>query len=176
MHRIAKFEKVSYEQFKKDWLDTFAQRYYDLDEEYVENIIREIYDAIKLPKRSTAKSAGHDIMCPIEIKLKPHETILIPTGIKCKMPTDMVLMIFPRSGLGTKFRFVPCNLVGIIDADYADSDNDGHIFMKMVNDGEKNLKLEQGKAFCQGVLLQYYTTIDDDVNIKRNGGFGSSGV
>jgi len=85
-----------------------------------------------------------------------------------------VLMMYPRSGLGTKYRFCPSNLTGIIDADYAESDNEGHIFMKMVNDGLKVVDLNKGKAFCQGILLRYGVTKDDDTNTQRNGGFGST--
>ena len=173
MNRIAKFEKVSYEQFKKDWIDTF-ESYRLLDDNTSENMIRVIYDSIRLPKRATSGSAGYDFFSPIDLNLSTNETIKIPTGIKCKMDEDMVLMIFPRSGLGSKFRFVPCNLVGIVDADYVNSDNEGHIFMKMTNDGDKTFDLGKGKAFCQGILLQYFTTIDDDVKTERNGGFGST--
>ena len=52
MQRVAKFEKVSFEQFKKDWADTF----------YVTDSIEKIYEDIKLPKRATAGSAGYDFM------------------------------------------------------------------------------------------------------------------
>ena len=90
------------------------------------------------------------------------------------MPNNMVLMIYPRSSLGTKFRFIPCNLVGVIDADYSESDNEGHIFMCMVNDGDSNVNISEGQAFCQGILMEYKTTIDDNTNTKRNGGMGST--
>lgn len=168
------FEKVSYAQFKKDWFNIFESKFNERDEDVVEHIIHTIYDSISLPQRATSKSAGYDFYSPINITLKPNESIMIPTGIKCKMLDDMVLMIFPRSGLGSKFRFIPCNLVGIIDADYIKSSNEGHIFMKMVNDGDKVISIEKGKAFCQGILTNYFTTTNDSVTKARNGGFGSS--
>ena len=46
MKRIAKFEKVSLEQFKKDWADTFP--------ECSEKDMETIYEEIKLPKRATS--------------------------------------------------------------------------------------------------------------------------
>lgn len=167
MERRVEFQKVSYEQFRQDFLDYYPE---ELDEKYIQNI----YDSIKIPCRATEGSAGYDFFIPFAIKLKPTQTIMIPTGIKCDMGENMVLMMFPRSGLGSKFRFILCNTVGVVDSDYINSDNEGHIFMNMVNNGDKELSLEQGKAFCQGVLMNYCTTTEDAVTSKRNGGFGSS--
>ena len=56
MKRIAKFHKVSWEQFRKDWVDTFGEQ--------PEEKIREIYEGIKLPKRATRGSAGYDFFTP----------------------------------------------------------------------------------------------------------------
>lgn len=173
--RVAKFFKVSYDQFKNDWVNTFYGLVEHIAPEEVENHVREIYDNIKLPARATAKSAGYDFYSPMSFSLYSSEDILIPTGIKCNMPDDMVLMMFPRSGLGSKFMFVPCNLTGIIDADYAGADNEGHIFMKMINNGKKDVRIENGQAFCQGILLNYFTT-EDNVDVRRSGGFGSSDI
>lgn len=167
MERRVEFQKVSYKQFRQDFLDYYPE---ELDEKYIQNI----YDSIKIPCRATKGSAGYDFFIPFAIKLKQGETIMIPTGIKCDMSDNMVLMMFPRSGLGSKFRFILCNTVGVVDSDYINSDNEGHIFMNMVNNGNKELSLEQGKAFCQGVLMNYCTTTEDAVTLKRNGGFGSS--
>ena len=94
MQRVAKFEKVSFEQFKKDWADTF----------YVTDGIEKIYEDIKLPKRATAGSAGYDFYAPMAFELKPGETIKIPTGIRVKINDGWVLKLYPRSGLGFKFR------------------------------------------------------------------------
>ena len=108
MKRIAKFEKVSYAQFEKDYIDCFG--------ETSENI-REIYDGIKLPKRATTGSAGYDYYSPIDLTLKPGETVKIPTGIRCRMENGWVLMNYPRSGLGFKYRLQLNNTVGVIDSD-----------------------------------------------------------
>ena len=110
MKRIAKFHKVSLEQFKKDWIDTFG-----LDEEAN---IEEIYENIKLPRRATAGSAGYDFFAPVRLILAPGETIKIPTGIRVEMEPEWVLKCYPRSGLGFKYRLQLNNTVGIIDSDY----------------------------------------------------------
>lgn len=165
---VAKFEKVSYEQFKKDWGDTFNAS----DEE----IIRKIYDGIKLPKRATVGSAGYDFFTPIGLKIKPGKTVKVPTGIRCRIDNDWVLKCYPRSGLGFKFRLQLNNTVGIIDSDYYNSDNEGHIFAKITNDTneEKVIGLKYGEGFMQGIFVEYGITEDDDATGIRNGGFGST--
>lgn len=169
MNRIAQFDKVSYEQFKNDMIDTFGNI-------YSEEEIKEIYDGIKLPKRATKGSAGYDFFTPVPFALKPNHTIKIPTGIRCEMKNDWVLKLYPRSGLGFKFRLQLNNTVGIVDSDYAYSDNEGHIFAKITNDSNegKIIQLKYGDGFMQGIFLQYGITVDDDADGIRNGGFGST--
>ena len=167
MERIAKFEKVSKEQFVADWLDTFGG-----DREAVE----QVYEKIELPKRATKGSAGYDFYSPLDFTLQPGETIKLPTGIRASMRADYVLMVFPRSGLGFKYRLQLNNTVGIIDSDYYGSDNEGHIFIKLTNDSNegKVLTLAAGNGFAQGIFLPFGITDDDDVTEIRNGGFGST--
>jgi len=170
----AKFEKVSYEQFRKDCIKLFGVEEENITEE-LENNLKNDYDKIKLPKRSTEKSAGYDFYLPIAFSMLPSFCQCIPTGIRCvNMLDDEVLKIYPRSGLGTKKGFVPRNLVGIIDADYADSDNEGHIMMTMINLGADVITMNAGDAFCQGILQNFCITSDDNADGKRNGGFGST--
>lgn len=179
MNRIAKFEKVSYEQFKKDWLDTFANKFNEFDNETIEAIVRNIYNNIKLPKRATSGSAGYDFFCPNNITVTMNGAIKIPTGIRCKMDSGWVLKGYPRSGHGFKFGIHLANTVGIIDEDYYSSDNEGHIFIKLVNDSvlsasKKPIEIKTGDAFCQGIFVPFGITVDDDATEIRNGGFGST--
>ena len=168
MNRIARFEKVSFEQFQEAYADEFGG---SADE------IRSVYDAIAFPKRATAGSAGYDFYTPVDIHLEPGQTAKIPTGIRAKMDRDWVLMIFPRSGLGFKYRLQLNNTVGIIDSDYYDSDNEGHIFIKITNDTNegKVVDIRAGSGFAQGLFIPYGITEDDDTEAARNGGFGSTG-
>lgn len=169
MKQVAKFENVSYEQFEKDIRETF----YDM---YPDETIREMYECVVLPKRSTKHSAGYDFVTPLHIVLSPGQSIKVPTGIRCKMDAGWVLKCYPRSGLGTKYRLHLDNVVGIIDGDYYQSDNEGHIFSKITNDSKecKLVKLNAGDKFMQGVFCEYGITYDDDVIETRNGGFGST--
>ena len=166
MQKIAKFYKVDFEQFKKDWTDAFGE---------VENV-HEIYEEIMLPKRATVGSAGYDFYAPYTFELKSGETVKIPTGIRCKIFSGWVLMCFPRSGMGFKYRMQLDNTVGIIDADYFEADNQGHIMIKVTNDSKSNkiLKIEKGKGFSQGIFVPFGITEDDEVQEKRTGGFGST--
>ena len=168
MQRIAKFEKVSFEQFKKDWQGEHPQ---DTDD-----MIKEIYDGIRLPKRATAGSAGYDFFAPAAFTLKPGQMTKILTGIRARIDDGWVLKLYPRSGLGFKYRLQLNNTVGIIDSDYFYSDNEGHIFAKLTNDSNegKTVELEAGSGFMQGIFVEYGITMDDDVTTVRNGGFGST--
>ncbi len=160
MKRIAKFEKVSFEEFSKS---------FDKD-------VKNMYEEIKMPTRATKGSAGYDFFLPYNVTLKPNETAKIPTGIRAKIEENYVLKLYPRSGLGFKYRLQLNNSVGIIDSDYYYSDNEGHIFAKITNDTNENLTLEltAGSGFMQGIFIEYGITIDDDVTDVRNGGFGST--
>lgn len=168
MKRIAKFEKVSLKQFKKDFLESFSN--------YSEDDVINIYNSIKLPKRATKGSAGYDFYAPIDFTLEPHQTIKIPTGIKVKIQEGWVLGLYPRSGLGFKYRLQLNNTVGIIDSDYYNSDNEGHMFVKLTNDSNENKKvvLKAGQGMVQGIFFEFGIVEDDDVNEERNGGFGST--
>jgi len=169
MERIAHFEKVSFKRFYEDFRDTFPE--YDTEEK-----VQAVYDKLILPKRATKKSAGYDIFMPISVTLEPGKTVKVPTGIRVKMRDDYVFMIYPRSGLGFKYRLQLNNTVGVIDADYYDSDNEGHMFVKITNDTNegKAVSLPELTAFSQGIFMQYGITDDDDVTTERNGGFGST--
>ena len=166
--KIAQFQKVSLKQFMDDWIATFGNR--------PDQIITEIYNDIKLPKRATSGSAGYDFFSPIDFILQPNETIKIPTGIRCKIDDDWVLKCYPRSGLGFKYRLQLNNTVVIIDSDYFYSDNEGHIFVKLTNDTNerRTVELKAGIGFMQGIFVEYGITVDDDVQMERNGGFGST--
>lgn len=163
MNNNRRFEKVSPIQWalcetnyfnKEDWMET--------------------YNDLKLPKRGTKLSAGYDMFSPFTFLLKPNEEIKIPTGIRVFMNEDNVLKAYPRSGHGFKYYVRLANTVGIIDADYVLSDNEGHIFVKLRNEGNVPIEIKKGEGMCQVIFEQYFLTMDDEVEGVRNGGFGST--
>lgn len=168
MRRIARFHKVSVEQFLSVLKEEFP--------EYTEEQIREIHASLRLPRRATKGSAGYDFFAPFVFSLEPGASIKVPTGIRVEMEEDWVLKLYPRSGLGFKYRMQMNNTVGIIDSDYFYSDNEGHIMAKITNDSRegKVLEVDAGMGFMQGIFLEYGITVDDDASEIRNGGFGST--
>ena len=151
IQRISKFYKVSKEQFGKD-----------------------CYDSIKLPKRATGGSAGYDFYAPYDFELKSGEEIIIDTGIRAKIVEGWVLVVLPRSGSGFKYGVRLANTAGVIDSDYFNADNEGHIKIKLVG-GNKDYSVKTGDAFAQGIFLPFGITEDDDCKEERHGGFGSTG-
>ena len=168
MLRVAKFEKVSLKRFVNDWIATFPQP-------TLEQAVM-AYESIRLPQRATSGSAGYDFFAPVGFELPAGGNIKIPTGIRALIEDGWVLTLYPRSGLGFKYRFQLDNSVGVIDSDYARSDNEGHIFLRMTNDNREGLGLRvpSGTAVAQGIFLPFGITVDDEVQTVRNGGFGST--
>lgn len=149
------FEKISFEQFKKDISDD-----------------RDVYDEYKLPVRKTSSSAGYDFLAIQDFEIKPGEIKKIPTGIKAKYPNDEVLFLIVRSSMGFKWNVRMCNQVGVIDADfYNNEDNEGHIWFALQNEGDKVFKVKKGDGFGQGIFLKYYTC-GEEVEDKRTGWTG----
>lgn len=156
---MRKFEKISFEEFIKD----------------VENN-KELYNSYNLPIRKTKKSAGYDFESLYDFILKPGEIIKLPLGIKACMNEDEVLMIFVRSSQGFKYNIRLCNQVGIIDSDYYNnSDNEGHLFVRLQNEGDKDYIVKKGDAICQGMFTKFLI-VDDEKNMGniRKGGLGST--
>lgn len=176
MDRIAQFEKVSHKQFTRDWLDKFPVSEAEKDIPALEIVekISDIYDSVILPKRGTKGSAAYDLFLPITIQLKPGTSVFVPTGIRSRINEGWCLLIMPRSGQGIKFKLRLANTIGLIDSDYYNSSNEGHIMVKIENEGDKNLTVEYGKACAQMLFVPYGITVDDNVEEERDGGFGST--
>lgn len=164
---MTKFYKVS----KSEYITDYIKYYGNISTEYIEKM----YDDIILPKRATKFSAGYDFNAPFSFSLEPNNEILIPTGIRVQMNENQVLLVFPRSSLGFKYKLRLNNTIGVIDSDYFNSDNEGHIFVKITNENQtKTLSINKGEAFCQGIFMKYDLTNDDIVTATRNGGIGST--
>ena len=171
MERIAEFKKVNKDIFTEEAIESLKLDRFEAEK---------AYEDIKLPKRATSGSAGYDFYAPSDLTILPGETVKIPTGIRSRMEEGWVLMIFPRSGLGFKYRLMLNNTVGVVDSDYFNSDNEGHIMIKVTNcsgigkDEGKVLEIKKGQGFAQGVFLPFGIIFDDDSVALRNGGLGST--
>jgi len=159
------FERISKEQWHKDSGYILHDNCTSFEE------------LITLPKRATSYSAGYDIFSPYSFTLNPKESMKIPLGIKTYMLKDEFLMIVPRSGMGFKYFVRLANTVGIVDSDYYNnSGNEGHMFAKIRNEGDVPLVVKDGEAIAQAIFQKYLLADDDNSDIQRNGGFGSTGI
>jgi len=105
-------------------------------------------------------------------KIKP---TLVSTGMKCYLNPDTYLQLTVRSSTPLKHWLILANAQGIIDSDYADNlDNEGEIFMQLINLGPYPILLKKGDRIAQGIIHHYVKTDDDNAAGKRTGGFGST--
>ena len=153
------FEKISFEQFKKDICDD-----------------RDLYGSYNIPKRSTKESAGYDFESIMDFTLAPGEIKKIPLGIKADMNSGEVLFFIVRSSQGFKYNVRLCNQVGVIDKDYYNNpDNEGHMWIKLENHGDKDYIVSKGDKIMQGLFMPFLT-VDNEENIEsvRTSGIGST--
>lgn len=175
MIRVGEFEKVSFEQFYEAMKAEFYHQFFaSMAEATFKEYILSIHDVLQMPTRATSGSAGYDFKSPVSFILPPNKAIKIPTGIRAKIEDGWWLACLPRSGLGFKYQAMLANTVGVVDADYYHSDNEGHIFLKLVNRGDKDLSVDIGEGFAQAIFLPYGITYSDNATAVRNGGMGST--
>lgn len=148
---VRKFEKISFEQFKKDVKDD-----------------RKLYEEYILPSRTSKKVAGYDFYALYDYTLKPGEIMKVPTGIKVDMESDDVLLLLDRSSMGFKHNVRMCNQVGVIDADYYNNkDNEGHMWIRIQNEGDKDYIVKKGDGMCQGIFIKYLTVDSEEDNFEE---------
>ena len=188
---VAEFEKVSYEEFykeyKKIFINAISQSVIDsgekvaiYSEEEIHTIAHSVYDNIKLPKRSTKGSAGYDFFFPYQKTTLPNGVqFVVPTGIKCKFNyPGYGLFLFPRSSYGFNHQMKIDNTIPVIDSDYyGNSTNEGHIKVAITNqsnDGH-SFSIDNQDKFCQGIFLPIAYAKEEEVTETRDGGIGSTG-
>ena len=145
------FEKISFEQFKKDIKDD-----------------KDLYNSYNIPKRGTKYAAGYDFEAIEDFTIKTNEIKKVPTGIKVNMMDDEVLLLIVRSSMGFKYNVRLCNQVGVIDKDYYNNkDNEGHMFLALQNEGDKDYIVKKGDLICQGMFIKYLTTDNELEEFKE---------
>lgn len=158
---------------------------------------------ITLPKRATKGSAGYDISAAENISIpsiwnvltknnglasmqggevvEENKTFLkstlVPTGIKVYMPENEYLMLVNRSSNPLKNNLSLPNGIGIIDSDYyGNANNEGEIFVQLINYGLEDYTIQKGDRIAQGIFTPYQVIDDEQDEFEtRIGGFGSSG-
>jgi len=143
------FEKISFNQFKKDVKDDIG-----------------LYESYKLPNRDSVNAAGYDFYLLEDITIEPNQIMKIPTGIKSYFGKDEVLLLVVRSSMGFKYNIRLCNQVGVVDADYYNNENnEGHMWIRIQNEGDKTVSFSKGSAVAQGIFMKFLIA-DEDAPIK----------
>lgn len=132
-----------------------------------------------IPSRATKYSAGMDLCACLDspVTLMPGDIKMIPTGLTAQTDEDdIALLIYPRSGLSTKFGIALANCVGVVDSDYR-----GAWFIPLINNGREPFTVEHGMRIAQliptRVLFPEIAVSDTLTDTERgSGGFGSSGI
>lgn len=184
-----RFEKVSYKQWEKDYMERIAKYSIAFEPNNINSqyeACAAAYEQITLPTRATPGSAGYDFYLPYNVTVPyrftaDNDTLLLPTGIRWVVENNnpVVLKLYIRSSMGIKKNMVLANGTGIIDADYCKAVNEGHIMIAVkmpkypfVID-EPNIRIAQG-------IISNYLVVDNDIVVEtaddsRKGGFGSTG-
>lgn len=132
-----------------------------------------------IPSRATAGSAGLDIYACLDspVTIEAGEIKMIPTGLTAEPDeNDVALLIYPRSGLSTKYGVTLANCVGVVDSDYR-----GAWFIPLINNGKFPFIVENGMRIAQLIptrILIPEIEVSDSLSETERGsdGFGSSGI
>lgn len=101
---------------------------------------------------------------------------LVKTGIKAYMQKGEVLKLYIRSSMAAKKGLALANLVGVVDKDYFNNeDNEGHIMLPLINLSALPVFIPAGTRIAQGIFETYLVADQDDSQGVREGGFGSTG-
>lgn len=139
--------------------------------------IKKLDERAKLPTYGTEFSAGADLynMEGNDIKIKPHETVMVKLGFAIEIPEGYAGLVFARSGLASKRGVAPANKVGVVDSDYR-----GECMVALHNHTENDVTVEGGERIAQLSIVPYlkaeFEFADELSETGRgSGGFGSTG-
>ena len=139
--------------------------------------IKKLNDKATIPSYGSEYAAGADLYACVEgdVEVKPHATVVIPTGIAIELPLGYAGLIYARSGLATKKGLAPANKVGVVDCDYR-----GEVKVALHNHSEVPQTVSSGERIAQLVITPYLTAQFVEAEelsqtVRGAGGFGSTG-
>ena len=139
--------------------------------------IKKLLPQAKLPTYGSESAAGADLYSLSEhaVRIAPHDTAIIHTGLAAEIPQGYVGLIYARSGLATKKGLAPANKVGVIDSDYR-----GEIRVALHNHSRYEQSIEPFERVAQLVIMpdvyaQFEETDELSDTVRGEGGFGSTG-
>lgn len=139
--------------------------------------IKKLDEKAIMPHYGSEFAAGADL-CALsdeQIVIKPHETVMIHTGIAAEIPEGYAGLIYARSGIASKRGLAPANKVGVIDADYR-----GEIMVALHNHSQSDAVIEPHERIAQLVITpflkaEFVQTDELSDTVRGAGGFGSTG-
>ena len=140
--------------------------------------IKRINEKAKMPSAGSERAAGYDLYACLEaeeLRIAPHQTVMVGTGLAAAIPDGYFGGIFARSGLAAKQGLRPANCVGVVDADYR-----GEIKVALHNDTETEQKIADGERIAQLVVMPFLSrefelTAEREETERGAGGFGHTG-
>ena len=135
--------------------------------------IKKIKDDAVVPSYAHEGDAAFDLRSTEEYLLKPHDKVLVATGISMAIPKGHFGNIRDRSGLAAKHSIH--TLAGVVDSGYR-----GEVKVVTINLGKEEFKIEKGMRIAQMLIQPVANANIEEVSeldeTKRNeGGFGSTG-
>lgn len=151
------------------------------------SVIKKYEDkGINLPTRGTEHSAGYDIECAEDVTIPSiwssdtKKGTLVSTGIKVYMGNNEYVALVGRSSNFNKLGLMLANNFAVIDSDYVDNEeNEGHIYLNLINFGIKPVVIKKGQKVAQAIFHKFEKTDNDEIccgSKIRTGGFGSTGI
>ena len=140
--------------------------------------VKKLKNDILIPTYATDGSACFDLCAnslETDIEVKPHETVMIGTGLCFEIPKGYVGLVFSRSGISSKRGLGIVNKVGVIDSDYR-----GEVNVGLLNHGTKTQTVLKGERVAQMMILPLpkvnLIEVEELSETERGtGGFGSTG-
>lgn len=138
---------------------------------------------VKTPSRAHSNDAGIDLFIPEDFLsqvLNPGQSVLIPSGIKARVPEGYALIAFNKSGVAAKKNL-------IVGACVIDESYQGEIHIDIKNVGTAPQVINAGDKIIQLLCVPMnYVPVElvdnedelfsDMVSDRGNGGFGSTGT
>lgn len=152
--------------------------------------IKKLTETAKIPTKAHAEDAAFDLYADIPndtfipwgsteerkgLKILPHTTVKIGTGVAMAIPNGYWGAIYARSGIATKQGLRPANAVGVADSNYR-----GEIIVALHNDSSETQIVEHGQRIAQFMLAPVIPTEFEETNnldetSRGAEGFGDSG-
>ena len=139
--------------------------------------VKKLSDKATMPTRGSLAAAGYDLYANLDedLKIAPHTTAKVGTGLAMEIPDGYFGGIYARSGIATKEGLRPANCVGVVDSDYR-----GEIIVAVHNDSEVERVVTPAERIAQ-IIIQPYLSVEFEEaaelaeSERGAGGFGSTG-